>query len=158
MLSARVIRPAPIVLAKTIGSARKAAGDLTSHLPAPVLTGQLRAYLERMLLVDASLGTTRPEWLNSPARDASAAAVKTSIEKLTWFRSIDAHLLDLSMLPNERRRFLATVAGPSAAWGPQVPDPAGVHRPGRHRPAGRGRGVVRPGSVGPGEQSQVQDR
>jgi len=36
--------------------------------------------------------------------------VKISIEKLTWFRNIDAHQLDLSMLPNERRRFLATVA------------------------------------------------
>jgi hypothetical protein len=31
-------------------------------------------------------------------RDPSA--LKTSIEKLTWFRNIDAHQLDLSMLPN----------------------------------------------------------
>ena len=31
------------------------------------------------------------------------------IEKLMWLRSMGAHLLDLSMLPNERRRFLATV-------------------------------------------------
>lgn len=124
LLAAKVIRPGPIVLAKMIGSARKAAGDLASQLLAPVLTGQLRADLERMLLVDAGLGMTRLEWLNSPAKDASASAVKTSIEKLTWFRNIDAHLLDLSMLPNERRRFLATVApsldqpGVGAAWGP----------------------------------------
>ena len=58
-----------------------------------------------MPLVDAGLGMTRLEWLNSPAKDASAAAVKTSIDKLTWFWNIDAHQLDLSMLPNERRRF-----------------------------------------------------
>ncbi|WP_285623839.1 hypothetical protein [Actinoallomurus iriomotensis] len=57
------------------------------------------------------------EWLNSLAKDASASAVKTSIEKLTWFRNIDAHLLDLSMLPNERRRFLATVARRSTNQG-----------------------------------------
>jgi hypothetical protein len=117
LLAAKVVRPGPIVLAKMIGSARKAAGDLTSQLLAPVLTGQLRADLERMLLVDAGLGMTRLEWLNSPAKDASASAVKTSIEKLTWFRNIDAHLLDLSMLPNERRRFLAQVARRSTNQG-----------------------------------------
>jgi hypothetical protein len=32
LLAAKVIRPGPIVLAKMIGSARKAAGDLTSQL------------------------------------------------------------------------------------------------------------------------------
>jgi hypothetical protein len=117
LLAAKVIRPGPIVLAKMIGAARKAAGDLTSQLLAPVLTGQLRSDLERMLLVDAGLEMTRLEWLNSPARDASASAVKTSIEKLTWFCNIDAHLLDLSMLPNERRRFLATVARRSTNQG-----------------------------------------
>ncbi|GAB3976851.1 hypothetical protein GCM10029978_064900 [Actinoallomurus acanthiterrae] len=55
LLAAKVIRPGPIVLAKMIGSARKAADDLTSQLLAPVLTGQLRADLERMLLVDVGL-------------------------------------------------------------------------------------------------------
>jgi len=68
LLAAKVIRPGPIVLGKMIGSARKAAGDLTLQLLAPVLTGQLRADLERMLLVDAGLGMTRLEWLNSPPR------------------------------------------------------------------------------------------
>ncbi|MET8335949.1 Tn3 family transposase [Streptosporangium canum] len=119
LLAAKVIRPGPIVLARMIGSARKAAGDLTSQLLAPVLTAELLADLERMLLVDVGLGMTRLEWLNSPAKDASASAVKTSIEKLTWFRNIDAHLLDLSMLPNERRRFLATVARRSTNQGLQ---------------------------------------
>ena len=47
--------------------------------------------------------------LTTPAVEATASAVKTSIEKLTWLRNMDAHLLDLSMLPNERRRFLTTV-------------------------------------------------
>lgn len=78
---------------------------------------ELIKYFTRMLLVDVSLRMTRLEWLNSPARDASASAVKTSIEKLTWFRNIDAHLLDLSMLPNERRRFLAQVARRSTNQG-----------------------------------------
>ena len=33
----------------------------------------------------------------------------TSVGKLTYLRSLDAHTMDLSMLPAERRRFLATV-------------------------------------------------
>jgi hypothetical protein len=51
----------------------------------------------------------RLAWLVKPAVEATAPAVKTSIEKLEFLRAMDAHLLDLSMLPAERRRFLATV-------------------------------------------------
>lgn len=84
-----------------------------------LLTSEVRADLDRILLVDAGLGMTRLEWLNSPARDASASSVKTAIDKLTWFRSIDAPQMDLSALPNERRRFLARVARRSTNQGLQ---------------------------------------
>ena len=38
----------------------------------------------------------------------------TSVGKLAYLRNLDAHTLDLSMLPAERRRFLATVGRRSA--------------------------------------------
>ncbi|MER5421404.1 hypothetical protein [Streptosporangium roseum] len=57
------------------------------------------------------------DWLVSPARDASATSVKTAIDKLTWLRAIDAHQMDVSVLPNERRRFLAQVARRSTNQG-----------------------------------------
>jgi TnpA family transposase len=117
LVSAKVIRPGAIVLAKMIGTARKGAGDLTAQLVGHLLTGEVRADLDRMLLVDAGLGMTRLEWLNSPARDASAASVKTAIDKLGWFRGIDAPQMDVSALPNERRRFLAQVARRSTNQG-----------------------------------------
>ena len=117
LASAKVIRPGAIVLAKMIGTASRGAGDLTAQLAGHLLTGEVRADLDRMLLVDAGLGMTRLEWLNSPARDASAASVKTAIEKLAWFRGIDAPRMDLSRLPNERRRFLAQVARRSTSQG-----------------------------------------
>jgi TnpA family transposase len=117
LVSAKVIRPGAIVLAKMIGTARKSAGDLTAQLVGHLLTGEVRADLDRMLLVDAGLGMTRLEWLNSPARDASASSVKTAIEKLAWFRCIDAPRMDVSALPNERRRFLAQVARRSTNQG-----------------------------------------
>jgi hypothetical protein len=60
---------------------------------------------------------TRLEWLVNPAKDASASSVKSAIEKLTWLRNVDAHQLDLSVLPNERRRFLAQVARRSTNQG-----------------------------------------
>jgi len=60
-------------------------------------------------MFDVGLGMTRLAWLTTGAAEATASAVKTSIEKLAWLRNMDAHRLDLSMLPNERRRFLATV-------------------------------------------------
>lgn len=117
LVSAKVIRPGAIVLAKMIGTARKGAGDLTAQLVGHLLTGEVRSDLDRMLLVDAGLGMTPLEWLNSPARDASASSVKTAIDKLGWFRGIDAPQMDLSALPNERRRFLAQVARRSTNQG-----------------------------------------
>jgi len=58
-----------------IGTARKGAGEVASEKVAHLLTDQVRADLDRMLLVDAGLGMTRLEWLVNPAKDASASAV-----------------------------------------------------------------------------------
>jgi hypothetical protein len=41
--------------------------------------------------------------------EASAAAVKTEVRKLEFLRGLDAHSVDLSTLPAERRRHLAAV-------------------------------------------------
>ena len=53
-------------------------------------------------------GRRWPGWV-SGRRSSSPAAVKAEVEKLTYLRRLDAHTLDLSMLPAERRRFLAGV-------------------------------------------------
>lgn len=80
---------------------------------------------------------TRLAWLAKPAVQASANAIKTEIEKLTFLRGIDTHVLDLSMLPAERRRFLAQIGRRSAKtrrWGAapsDLADSAGAVR-GRH--------------------------
>jgi len=68
-----------------------------------------RADLDGLLIVDELLGMTPLAWLGTGPTSASAAAVKEEIEKLRYLRRMDAHQLDLSMLPTERRRFLATV-------------------------------------------------
>ena len=51
-------------------------------------------------------------WLGTGPVSATPAAVKDELEKLAFLRRMDAHTLDLSVLPAERRRFLAW-SGPS---------------------------------------------
>ena len=109
LISAKVIRPGVVTLMEMVGAARAGAGELTFEQVAHLLTGQMRSDLDRLLQFDAGLGMARLAWLVKPAVEATASAVKTSIEKLEFLRAMDAHLLDLSMLPTERRRFLATV-------------------------------------------------
>jgi hypothetical protein len=105
---------------------------------AHLLTTQVRSDVDLLLKVDVGLGCARLEWLTKLAVEASAAAVRTSIDKLAWLRAMDAHLLDLSMLPNERRRFLAQVARRSTNQGLERRRERryqGVRRSGRDRPA-----------------------
>jgi hypothetical protein len=109
LMSAKVIRPGAVTLAKMVGTARAGATELTSQQVEHLLTMQVRHDLDLVLMYDAGLGMTRLAWLTTGAVEATASVVKTSIEKLVWLRSMDAHLLDLSVLPNERRRFLAMV-------------------------------------------------
>ncbi|MGH3784934.1 MAG: DUF4158 domain-containing protein [Pseudonocardiaceae bacterium] len=123
LISAKTIRPGVMTLAKMVASARTGARALTWELVQHLITGQVREDLDELLRVDAGLGMTRLMWLSTPAVDASASAVKTGIEKLTYLRGMDAHRLDLSMLPTERRRFLATVGRRSSNQALQRRDP-----------------------------------
>ena len=98
-----------------IASARADATALTSALMADLLTAQRREDPDRLLEYDVGLGMTRLAWLTLPAVEATAKSVQTSIDKLKYLRTLDAHTLDLSMLPTERRRFLAVVGRRSTA-------------------------------------------
>jgi hypothetical protein len=52
---------------------------------------------------------TRLAWLTRPAVEATATSVMAEIDKLMFLRVMDAHVLDMSMLAADRRRFLATI-------------------------------------------------
>ena len=53
------------------------------------------------------LGRTRLSWLGTGPVAATPGSVKGELEKLAYLRGMDADTLDLSVLPAERRRFLA---------------------------------------------------
>ncbi|MGI5290834.1 hypothetical protein ACQEVF_47015 [Nonomuraea polychroma] len=117
LISSKVVRPGVVVLMQMVGSARNAAGALTSEKVDHLLTGPMRADLDRLLAHDPEIGTTRLAWLTTPAVEATPTSIKLAIDKLMYLRAMDAHLLDLSMLPRERRRFLATLGRRSTVQG-----------------------------------------
>src|SRR5690606_14300739 len=65
--------------------------------------------LDALLVVDPSIEMSRLRWLSTGPVEASATAVKAEVEKLVFLRNLGADELDMSVLPAERRRFLATV-------------------------------------------------
>ncbi len=71
-----------------VGTARAGATELTSQKVAHLLTLQVRQDLDLLLAYDIGLGMSRLQWLTIPAVEATASAVKTSIEKLTWLRQL----------------------------------------------------------------------
>ncbi|WP_224386186.1 Tn3 family transposase [Pseudonocardia sp. ICBG1293] len=109
LISARVIRPGPVTVVKRVAHAREVARQETFDRLAHEFTDARRVGLDGLLVVDSEIGMTRLRWLGKGPVEASPAAVKAEIAKLEFLRGMDAHALDLSVLPAERRRFLATV-------------------------------------------------
>ncbi|GAA2636509.1 hypothetical protein GCM10010411_89660 [Actinomadura fulvescens] len=105
LISAKVIRPGPVTVVKRVAHAREVARRETFDRLAREFTDERRAGLDGLLVVDTAIGMTRLRWLGK----GPVEAVKTEIAKLEFLRGMDAHRLDLSVLPAERRRFLATV-------------------------------------------------
>jgi len=109
LISARVIRPGPVTVVKRVAHAREHARQERFGRLAREFTGKRRAGLDGLLVTDPTIGMTRLRWLGTGPVEASAAAVKAEVAKLEFLRQMGAHTLDLSVLPAERRRFLATM-------------------------------------------------
>lgn len=113
--SCRVIRPGPEWLTRRVAAARTAASAETFQRVEPLLTAERCRQLDELLTVDAELGCTRLYWLATGATQASPKAINTELAKLAFLRELGADQLDLSRLPVERRRFLATIGRRSTA-------------------------------------------
>jgi Domain of unknown function (DUF4158) len=109
LISAKVIRPAPIVVVKRVAHAREQAQRETYDRLAAAFTPERCAALDGLLFTDPDVGMTRLRWLGRGPVEASLAAVRAEVGKLEFLRGLGAHELDLSVLPAERRRFLATM-------------------------------------------------
>ena len=109
LLSAKTVRPGVLTMLRLVATARSTANSLTYEKVSHLLTDQMTSDLDRLLNFDDAMGSTRLAWLTNSAVEATASSVKSGLEKLMFLRAMDAHVLDLSMLAAERRRFLATV-------------------------------------------------
>jgi hypothetical protein len=109
LISARVIRLGAVMVVKRVAHAREEARRETFDRLAHEFTDERRTGLDGLLVADPVIGMTRLRWLGKGPVEASPAAVKAEIAKVKFLRGMDAHTLDLSVLPAERRRFLATV-------------------------------------------------
>ena len=107
--SSMLVRPGIVKILERVATARERAREETWARVAPLLTLRRQAELDEMLAVDPVLGRTRLSWLGTGPVAATPAAVKDELEKLAYLRGLDADTLDLSVLPAERRRFLAGV-------------------------------------------------
>ncbi|MEV6228044.1 Tn3 family transposase [Saccharopolyspora shandongensis] len=109
LISAKVIRPGPVTVVERVAHAREVSRLETFDRLANEFTDERRAGLDGLLVTDPEIGMTRLRWLGKVPVEASPTAVKAEISKLEFLRGMDAHALDLSVLPAERRRFLATM-------------------------------------------------
>ena len=109
MISARVIRPGPVTVLERVAHARAEAQRETFDRLAHEFTDARCSALDGLLVTAPEIGTTRLRWLSTGPVEASSAAVKAEVAKLEFLRGLGADTLDLSVLPAERRRFLATV-------------------------------------------------
>ncbi len=109
LISARVIRPSPDTVVRRVAHAREQAQRETYDRLAHEFTPARCAELDALLVTDASLGVSRLRWLSTGPVEASAVAVRGEVDKLAFLRGLGADRLDLSVLPAERRRFLASM-------------------------------------------------
>lgn len=109
LISVQVIRPGPVTVLERVAHARAEAQRETYDRLAHEFTPQRCAGLDGLLVVDPAVGMTRLRWLSTAPVEASPAGIKAEVTKLEFLRGLGADALDLSVLPAERRRFLATV-------------------------------------------------
>ncbi len=107
--TSQVVRPGVVTLIERVAAARAKAERETCDRLAHLLTDARCTGLGGLLVTDAEIGTARLRWLNTGPTEASASAVKTEVRKLLFLRGLDAHTLDLSVLP------AVAVAGTSPA-------------------------------------------
>ncbi len=106
----RVVRPGVVNILERVATARERARIQTWQKVAHLCAGeQRRSELDALLVVDPELGRTPLSWLEVAPTSSAPSAIKGELEKLAYLRALDAHTLDLSMLPAERRRFLAGI-------------------------------------------------
>ena len=106
-----LVRPGLTVIERSlVGAAREAARRETARRVAPLLTAERRGSLDRLLEVDAEIGTAPATWLRHSPVAASPGVMTDEMDKLVYLRELGAEGWDLSVLPPRRVAILAAWA------------------------------------------------
>lgn len=106
----RIVRPGVDRLLRSVGEARVAADNKEIHWRLrPQLSASRCGQLDALVTTDAELGMAPLVWLARGATSTSPDAIKAEIATLSHLRELGADRLDLSAVPPERLRQLATV-------------------------------------------------
>ncbi len=107
--SAKIVRPGVISLMERVATVRQDAVSEVFLRVQPLLSDQRRSELDGLLVVEEGMSISRLAWLHRGATSASPMAIRGELDKLRFLRGLDAHRIDLSCLPDARRRRLAGV-------------------------------------------------
>ena len=111
MYELRLVRPGLTVIERSlVGAAREAARRETARRVAPLLTAERRGSLDRLLEVDAEIGTAPATWLRHSPVAATPGVMADEMDKLVYLRVLGAEGWDLSVLPPRRVAILAAWA------------------------------------------------
>ena len=105
----RIVRPGIDRLLRSVGEARVAADKEIHWRLRPQLSASRCSQIDALVVTDADLGMAPLVWLDRGATSSSPDAIKAEIAKLSYLRELGADRLDLSAVPPERLRQLATV-------------------------------------------------
>ena len=113
--SERVMRPAVSAVERIIASAVVEADYETFRRIEGVLTPEVRARLDSLLVGGDEISTSRLLWLRHGVNSVSPAGVMTGLEKVGFLRSFGAADFDLSAISSNRVRHLARLARTASA-------------------------------------------
>ena len=105
-----ILRPWIGDMEQLVGSVIEAAHQETYHRLQALLTPELRARLDGLLLLEADQKLTRFTWLLQPPLSRTPAAIKTTIKKLHFLQQWNVPQWDLSCLHSNRQKRLAQLA------------------------------------------------
>ena len=120
-----MLRPGVVALMREIATARGDADGELFRLVGPILAANpaLSDELDGLLVVDPYLGRTPLAWLCTGSDAGQPGGGQGRVGEAGLPAALDAHTLDLSVLPAERRRFLAGVGRRSTAQALQRREP-----------------------------------
>jgi TnpA family transposase len=107
----RMVRPGVVALMREIASARGAADSELFGLVEPILTANpaLPGELDGLLVVPEEMSVSRMVWLHRGSTTYSPSGIKGELDKIRFLRGMGVDTLDVSVIPEARRRQLAGI-------------------------------------------------